>query len=342
SVKIPANKLDQQLARGLGTIYLVSGDEPLLVAEASDCIRSKARDAGFAERELHVVERGFDWASLGADADNLSLFSRQRIIELRLSSPRPGDAAAKTLVRFAEQADPDRLVLVVAPKLDASARRSKWAVAIENHGVHVQVWPLERRQFPAWIKARAVQCGLKLTTSAVKVIAERTEGNLLAAAQELDKLAMLLGPVAVDEAAVLAAVSDSARFDVFSLSDAALGGQAERALRILGGLQSEGVEPVLVLWSLARDVALLARLHFALSGGANLAQAMQQNGVWSRRQGLLRGAVGRLSHLSVARLVRQIAHVDQIIKGVQPGSSWDALADLVLNLARSNTQSSAA
>jgi DNA polymerase-3 subunit delta len=341
-VKIPAAKLDQQLTRALSAIYLVSGDDPLLAAEASDRIRAAARDAGFSERELHVVERGFDWAGLIADADNLSLFSSRRLIELRLASPRPGDAGAKSIQRLAEQPDPDRILLIVTPKLDSSASRSKWVAGIEASGVHVQVWPLERGQLPGWIKGRAARHGLKLNAAAVALLVERTEGNLLAAAQELDKLAILFGPVAVSDADVLAAVSDSARFDVFGLSDAALGGDTGRALRILGGLQTEGVEPVLVLWSLARDVALLAQLHFAISGGAPLAQAMQRNGVWSRRQPLVRAALGRLSRGQVTRLVARVAKTDQVIKGVIAGSTWDSLADLVIAVAQARAPAVAA
>ncbi len=333
-MKIPAGKLEGQLARGLSGVYLVSGAEPLLVGEACDQIRARAREAGFSERELHVVERGFDWSALHADVNNLSLFSSRRLIELRLYSPRPQDAGSTTLLRLAEQSDPDRLLLIVAPKLDAAASRSKWVRAVATRGVHVQVWPLDRRQFPGWINRRAGGLGLSLQRDAVALLVERTEGNLLSAAQELDKLAMLLGSGTVDEKAVLAAVSDSARFDVFRLSDAALEGEPKRALRILGGLQGEGVEPVLVLWSLARDVALIGQLQFACAAGQDVSQAMQQRGVWPRRQPVVRAALQRLSRPALVRAVRRVAETDHVIKGVQTGSSWDALADLVLDIAR--------
>ena len=333
-MKIPAAKLDQQLARGLSSAYLVSGDEPLLVAESCDRIRAAARAAGFDERELSVVERGFDWLALDGNVSNLSLFSTRRLIELRLATARPGEAGAKALLRLLEQPDPDRLLLVVTPKLDAAASRTKWVRGLEEHGVHVQIWPLDRGQLPGWISRRAAGLGMRLDRDAVTLLVERTEGNLLAAAQELDKLAMLLGPVAVDEAAVLAAVADSARFDVFGLSDAVLVGDGQRALRILGTLQREGVEPVLVLWSLARDAALLARLRFALGAGEQPARAMQQQGVWRRRQPLVSKALSRLSGAVVVQLQQRVAVTDRVIKGVQAGAPWDALADLALQMAQ--------
>ncbi len=333
-MKISAAKLDQQLARGLSAAFLVSGDEPLLVSETCDRIRAAARAAGFGERELSIVERGFDWQALGGSVSNLSLFSTRRLVELRLATARPGEAGAKALSRLLEQPDPDRLLLVVTPKLDAAASRSKWVRGLEEQGVHVQVWPLDRGELPSWIRRRAAGLGMRLDRDAVALLVERTEGNLLAAAQELDKLAMLVGPVAVDEKAVLASVADSARFDVYGLSDAVLVGDGQRALRILGALQREGVEPVLVLWSLARDAALLARLQFALSAGEQPARAMQQQGVWRRRQPLVSNALGRLSGAVVAQLQRRVAAADRVIKGVQPGAPWDALADLALQMAQ--------
>ena len=176
-MKIPAAKLDPHLARTLSSVYLVSGDEPLLVAESCDRIREQAREAGFTERELWVVERGFDWQRLGDSTSNLSLFSSRRLIELRLSSPRPGEAGARALKRLLEHPDPDRLLLVVTPKLDAAAGRSKWVQAMEQQGVHVQVWPLDRGQLPGWISRRAAGLGMRLDRDAVTLLVERTEGE---------------------------------------------------------------------------------------------------------------------------------------------------------------------
>jgi len=329
-VKINARELGAQLGRRLESIYLVTGDEPLLVAEAAEEIRAVARKAGFEQRDLFVIERGFKWPDLEADADSLSLFAAKVVLELRMASPRPGEAGGKALERLANAANPDRLTLVVTTKLDASAARSRWVKAIEKAGAVVQVWPIERAQLPAWIAQRAGALGLKPTRAATELLADRVEGNLLAADQELKKLAMLAEDPRIDEARILAAVENSARYDVFRLVDAMLAGNARRAFAVLAGLEAEGVEPVLVAWALSRELTLLSRLHAAFGRGAKPASVFAKHGVWPRRQALVRGALSHYPPREVARLLRSAVVVDRIVKGMQPGSPWQALTGLLL------------
>jgi len=329
-MKLNARQLDGQLARELATIYLVSGEEPLLVAEAVDQIRARARSQGFDQRDLVVVERGFKWAELVGEADNLSLFSSRRLIELRLPTPRPGEAGGKVLRGFAERPEPDRLIVVVTGKLDAAAARSSWVKAIESAGVLVQVWPIERTQLPDWIKRRASGLQLQLTQRAAETLAERVEGNLLAADQELKKLAILASDGPVDADGVLAAVANNARFDVFRLVDAVLTADARRAFAILAGLRAEGTEPALLAWALGRELCLLARLRSALDRGQALASAFAKNGVWQRRQALVTRALERYSAADLRSLLQQAAATDHVIKGVVAGDSWQALTQLVM------------
>jgi len=329
-MKLRAAQLGAHLSRGLAPIYLVSGDEPLLVLEAADDIKAAAARAGFDERELHVAERGFKWADLAGSADSLSLFATRRILELRLPSPRPGDAGSKVLQGLAADPDPDRLVLVVTGKLDSSSARSSWVKAIDAAGAVVQIWPVERAELPQWIRRRAGSMKLELTQAAAELLADRVEGNLLAADQELKKLRLLSGNARIDESEVLASVANSARFDVFGLVDAWLTGNAGRTFSVLEGLRSEGAEPVLVCWALSREIGLLARLASALRQGQRLESAFAAHGVWQRRQGLVRQALKRYAISDLHRLLRHAATVDRVVKGAAQGSPWQAVTQLLL------------
>ncbi len=329
-MKIPQRQLHKHLRERLAPAYLVAGDEPLLLGEALEAVRDAARRQGFEERELHVVDRSFKWDELEGEADNLSLFATRKIVELRLAAPRPGDAGAKTLRRLLARPDSDRLLLVGAGgRLDASTAKSVWVKAFEEAGMVVEVWPVDRVELPRWIAERAAQQRLTFSRGAAEALAERVEGNLLAADQELRKLALTAGGREIDAAAVLDAVANSARFDVFLLTDAVLAGDAPRALRVLAGLRAEGVQPVLVSWSLGRELCLLARLKFALAGGERIETAFARNGVWRRRQPLVTKALKRYEWERLKGLLKQAVDVDALVKGGLGARPWDGLGALV-------------
>jgi len=303
----------------------------LLVDEALEQIRAAARTQGFASRELHAVERSFRWSDLESDADNLSLFATRKIVELRMQSPRPGDAGSRTIADLAERDDPDRLLLIgVGEKLDSSAARAAWVKAIEKRGVLVEVWPIERKELPRWVQQRASAAKLKLTPAAAQLLAERVEGNLLAADQEIKRLALTAEDGAVDEAEVLESVANHSRFDVFALSDAVLAGEAARAFKVLWGLRAEGVAPVLISWALNRDIGLLSRIDYAVRHGDNLEGALESHGVWRRRQELVRQAARRFKTRQLASLLTHAAQVDASLKGVFPAEPWGTLTGLLI------------
>jgi DNA polymerase-3 subunit delta len=332
-LKIPARQLDRHLRDRLARAYLIAGDEPLLVDEAAEAVRAAARKHGFDSRELHVVDRAFRWAELAAGADNLSLFATRKIVELRMATPRPGDAGSRTIAELCENEDPDRLLLVVVgEKLDSSAARAAWAKSIEEHGIVVEIWPIERSELPRWVQERARAAGLKLTQPAAQLLAERVEGNLLAADQEIKRLALVAAGREVDEPEVLESVANHSRFDVFRLTDAVLAGDAERAFKVLWGLKGEGVTPVLVGWALSREIGLLARLQYAAAHGENLDSALQRLGVWRRRQALMKQAIARYRRHDFRTLVSQSAAVDGMIKGVTEAKPWEALTGLLIAL----------
>jgi len=333
-LKIQANQLSPHLKKSLAPCYLVTGDEHLLVAEALDAIREAARQRGFSMRELHVATTGFDWMQLTASSGNLSLFAEQRIIELRLPTGKPGRAGGQAIVELVEQAGEETLFIVTAPKLDRSSAASKWAKAIDQKGVSLPIWPIGTRELPGWIANRMRSVGLQPEREVVTLIADRVEGNLLAAGQEIEKLRLLLGegPVSAEEASN--AVANSSRYDVYKLTDAALAGDATRAVKILGGLRAEGVEPVIVMWALTRELRTLSTLDDVIRQGGNLGSAMQKNGVWRNRQGLVRSCISRHQQGSFHRMLKATGRADAAAKGQRAGDPWQMATDIVVGMAR--------
>lgn len=324
-MKLTVDSLSSHLARELKSAYLVSGDEPLLAGESADAIRRKAREAGFTERQVFFVERGFDWNELSAESQTLSLFAERRILEVRLPTGKPGDGA-QVLETLVNNPPPDQLLLVVSGKLERATLQSAWVKAFERLGAWVQIWPVDIARLPDWIAQRLRRHKLEPDAEAARFLAERVEGNLLAAQQEIEKLALLLQPGPIDAATLAHVVANSARYDVFQLAEAALRGDAGRALRILDGLRGEGVEPTLALWAVSRELrALWKRLRSDAAGEAPPA--------WQRSNQALDQAVGRAHELSVRELIHEAVQVDRTIKGRLKGDAWDALERLVARLA---------
>jgi DNA polymerase-3 subunit delta len=332
-VKIPANQIASRVRQALLPCYLVSGDEPLLVQEALDAIRAEARRQGFTSRDLHVATTGFDWADLTGSSANLSLFAEKRIVELRLPTGKPGRQGGASIIEMLGNTGEDLLLLISAPKLDRSAAASKWAKAVEAHGALVQIWPIDLRELPTWIGSRMHKVGLRPDRNAIRLIADRVEGNLLDADQEIQKLGLLLGEGEVTVEDVNEAVANSSRYDVYKLADAAVGGDAARALRILDGVRAEGVEPVIVVWALSRELRVLGRLADKVQSGAELGSALQKSGVWRNRQNIVRACVARHRASDFYRLLKLARRADAAAKGQSGEDAWQLSTDIVLGLA---------
>ncbi len=332
-MKISANQILSQLDRTLLPCYLVTGDEPLLVQETLDAIRAAARQQGFGSRETYFQTTGFDWSELAAAGGNMSLFADRQIIELRLPTGKPGVKGSAAIAEFAARAGDDILFLVSAPKLDRNGSKAKWVKALDERGGIVQVWPVDARELPGWIAARMKQAGMAPDRDAVRLLADRVEGNLLAAQQEIEKLRLLHGEGAVTAEEVDAAVADSSRFDVYKLVDAAVAGNGARAVRVLNGVKTEGVEPVIVMWALTRELRTLAALADSVVGGGDLGAAMRRMRVWQNRQGIVRACVSRHQPVDFYRLLKASRDADAAAKGQKRADPWQLATRIVLDLA---------
>jgi len=332
-MRLYPDKLDSHLQGNIAPVYLLFGEEPLQIMEAGDAIRARARQLGFDERTVIQPTDEADWSTFREAADSLSLFAERRIIELRLPTGKPGRVGSEVLKQYCATPPDDVLLLISAGKIDGAATKSAWFKAIDKVGVNLPVYQIPIAQLGSWLKARLAARGLQADTDALALIAERVEGNLLAAVQEVERLALLHtgGPLSRDD--VLDAVADSARYSIGDLSLAALNGQAKRALRILAGLHDEAVPDVLVLYALSSEIRAGARAAEAHEAGVALDSALKSAGVWQRRIPPLKQAISRHDGKSWLQMLSACSAIDRKIKGQADGSVKDAFESLVIQLA---------
>jgi len=333
-MRIDSEDLPRHLSKGLGLLYVVHGEALLLAIEAADAIRTAAREAGYNEREVIIAEQHFKWAELRNSAQSMSLFASRKVIDLRIPSGKPGVEGAQALQEHCENLNADTLTLISLPQLDSAAMKSKWFTALEQHGTVINAAEISLAALPEWIAARMKKQGQSTDADTLAFLAQRVEGNLLAAFQEIQKLALLFpaGPLTFEQ--VKDSVMDVARYDVFKLSEAMLAGDAERYLRILDGLRAEGTATVLILWSVAEDIRTLAKVSRAMQQSGNIANALRDARVWGVRQKLVERAVRRFTPAFAERALRQAALIDKLIKGLRQGDVWDELLQLGVRCAR--------
>lgn len=322
-------------------LYVISGDEPLLVTEALDALRSSATKAGYLERTSLVMDARSDWSAVMGATQNISLFGDRRLIELKIPGGKPGKVGGDTLVKLAglsaQASLPDTVVLISLPRLDRATRNSKWATALQQASAFIDVPSIDRQNLPDWIRQRLSRQNQQLETESLEWMADKVEGNLLAAHQEIQKLGLLHPEGRISPKDVEQAVLNVARYDVFGLRDAMLTGQPARALHILSGLRAEGEGLPLVLWAVGDEIRLLARLAATQAAGHDLAGAMRQQRVFGNREHLLRQTLRRLPANLWPTAVQHAHDVDRLIKGLKaPGrldDPWEELARLILRVA---------
>ncbi len=332
-MKLAVDQLNQHLERGLKSLYVISGDEPLGVMESIDAIRAAARKQGYAEREVFNIERGFNWQRLTQSSQSLSLFASLRIVEINIPSGKPGVDGSKALQAYAADLPPDTLTLVVLPRID-KRDQGAWFNALEGAGVLITAYPVEVDKLPAWIGRRLSAQGQQADSETLEFIANQIEGNLLAAHQEIQKLSLLYPQGRLAIADVRDAVLNVSRFDAFQLGDAMLAGDSARTAKVLDGLKAEGVAPVALLGTLIWLLRSVLRVKTAQSQGMDLMAAFGQAKVWGDRQNLMRQALGRLSLKKLQAALLKMAEIDKINKGMAQGEPWLELSRLCLGLAR--------
>ncbi len=345
-------QLSAHLEKGLRSLYTLHGDEALLVQEAADAIRAKARSQGYSERSVHVVSGAhFDWSEVLAAGGSMSLFADKQLLEIRIPTGKPGKEGSPMIQQLAQTAEGNdsTLTLFLLPRLDAATKKGAWFGALEQYGVTLQIDSLERAQLPQWIAQRLKQQGQSVAAgqegqSCLQFFADRVEGNLLAAHQEIQKLGLLYPQGELSQAQVESAVLNVARYDVFKLSEAVLAGQVARVQRMLDGLQAEGEAAVLVHYTLAEDIRALKRVKDAMADGKPLPMALREQRIWGAREKLFERVLPRLSSTRLAQLLQNAHQVDGIVKGLKvadwPTDPWQALQRLALRVSSAGTPKS--
>ncbi len=329
-------KLDQlagTLHKSLAPVYLISGDEPLQLGETADEIRRACRQAGYTTREVIAIDTGNEWPLLSAEAESLSIFSDKKLIDLRLASAKLGVEGGKALSAYCQRPPEDTVLLISVGKLESAAQKSQWFQAVDKLGVVVQVWPLQQQELLHWLQRRAERKGMHIDGDALKSLAARIEGNLLAAAQELEKLYILHGSARINRAMVDDEVADSSRFDVFKLMDTLLQGKLNRADKILYSLKAEGVAAPVILWAISREARTLINIKAELKHGGSQDAIYKKYLIWDKRKQMVHEALHRLKVADLYAILQASAAADSQIKGQTAGDEWESLFGICLQFA---------
>jgi DNA polymerase III subunit delta len=333
-MKINAEQLDKHLTQALSQVYLISGDETLLVQEITTMIRTAAFSHDFTEHERFNIEKGFAWQDLLLATKNLSLLGDKQLLELHLQSYKLEATGNELLQKYLEKPSKNKILLLIGPKLDAAAQKLKWVKAIETNGIIIQIWPIEHQALPMWLMQRAKQQGLNLDNESCKFLSEQVAGNLLAAAQELEKLKLCYGENKIGIEEVTSAVTNNAKYNLFGMIDCALQGNSKKVINMVNSLRAEGEEPILLLWALARELRLLLNIALEKQKGLPLDTILEKKGVWMKRKALVKNAVQKHSVTKLKNLLKKAAKIDKIIKGMAEGDAWRELLSLALNLSK--------
>lgn len=331
-MKLLPQQLETHLKKTLLPIYLIAGNEPLLIQEAKDLIRETARTSGFAETQYFEATKDFDWNILLESANNMSLFCEKSWMELKLVN-KPSALGAKVLNQYIENIPPDKLLFILSEKLDAATQKTSWFQAINKVGGYIPIWPLDSQQLLQWIQQRLTKYGLICDNLSVRYLAEQTEGNLLATAQEIEKLKLLFpnGSISYDD--MVTSISDNARFDVFALIDAISQGNPNYILRIISRLQDENVEPTFILWALTREIRTLINIHYDMNNKVAWEIITKKYQIWEKQQSFKKRILKLQSVLKLHQLLLRAIEIDKMIKGITIGNYWETLIDLALELA---------
>tara|TARA_B100001059_G_scaffold236769_1_gene290105 strand:+ start:2200 stop:3225 length:1026 start_codon:yes stop_codon:yes gene_type:complete len=337
-MKIKPTELQKALKRKIPTFIWISGNEETLLLESNSIARECLQEAGFTQREVFFIDNGFDWNKYHNAAGNLSLFSDKKLLELRFTSAKFDDRTKSALREKLQDQDPDIVFLINSPRIEASVLKTKWFLSIESRGLLVQVWPFKKNEFHTWLKNSFLKHDIKFTNEAVSVLGDRVEGNLLAASQEVEKLALLKDsdPAFIcDEQTVLDSVASNSRYSVYSMVDAALQGDSTRSQLMLHNLQVEGIAPLLIVNAIVRELRTLLPILDHCTRGATVSTAIESAKIWRSRQHLIRAALTRLNTEKIWLLLEKAKVIDHAIKGINDKDPWIQLSFLFITLCES-------
>lgn len=330
-MQITAPELKKHIKKALAPVYLLTGDEALLVRQAQEELRTAAQAQNFLLRQTFHVESGFQWARLHSALHNQNLFSEKTLVELYHPSAKFEEEAKSILLNYLAKPNPDNILLILCDKLSAAQKKTQWYQAIDKAGIILTLWPIAARDLPRWIRNAFQEKQCEASTEAIQLLAKLTEGHLLATIQAIEKLQLLYDKQKITEKEIIEVCSDSARFSIFDLTQYALAGEASRTARIIQGLAQEGSEPTLVLWSLTREIRLLCEYSAKIARGESMQNVLRRE--WANRKPLFQSALRRHKEIDFLRLLFQASQIDALIKGIREGHVWDALMDLALALA---------
>jgi len=329
-MNVRPDQLSATLTEKIFPLYFVCGDEPLQQMEAGDAIRRFLRTQDYSEREVLDVDANFDWQRFTDETATMSLFAQRRILELRLPSARPGRAGGQVIKEYCQHPVEDIVVLVNAGRVDANTKKSAWFKAVEQYAMVVQCWQVKAENLPAWVKQRFIQAGMQPDAEVVAYVCQHIEGNLLAAAQEIDKLLLLIGPGKVRYGDVAEVMTRQSRYNLFELTDMMLKGDQSRVIRIVGGLKAEGTEPLLINSMLVKDIRLLAKIAEDISAADHL---LRRSGIWASRAALFRNCLQRHSARFFQAMIKRCARIDRASKGLDQANIWDEIMAMSFRIA---------
>jgi len=337
-MRLRPEQLKTHLERsGKMPVYFVSGDEPLQKLESIDLIRNHYQKQGYDERIIFEVNKSFDWNQINEASSNLSLFSNNKIIELRMVAPKPGRQGGIFLQQYVENENNDTVLIISSDKIDKGTQNNKWVKAIDKAGLMIQVWPIGPAQLPGWIQARMQNRQKKITHDAARLIAERVEGNLLAAQQEIEKLLLLIEKDRIDIEDIMGAVADSSRYNVFDMLENAFLGNIDRTLLMLNGLKNEGTEPLLLFGALMWEYRRLCSIAYEYEAGTQLENIFRSYRIWDQKKRPITSVLKRHTSKSLDRLLNYCAVIDKTLKSGQRDRAWDQFSTLLLAIAGINT-----
>jgi DNA polymerase-3 subunit delta len=327
------DQLQTIVTKNVFPVYMVSGDEPLQQMESLDVIRAYLKEKDYSERVVLDVDAQFDWQQLMDEAASMSLFATRRIVELRLPSAKPGRQGSQILKEYLSQPPEDTVLIINAGKIDGNAKKSAWYKAVEQSGLVVQCWPVPVEKLSGWLKQRFNRRGMEAEQDVFAYIGQHVEGNLLAADQEIEKLLLLLGPGKISFADVVEAVTSQSRYSVFELVDTSLAGNSSRVVKIISGLKSEGIAPVVVNWAMAKDVRLLSHVAVDVSSADYI---LKRSGIWQSRLALFKSCLSRHPQRAFQMMLKRCAYIDAASKGMIDANVWDEIESLCVRLSRSS------